>query len=344
MHIESSVTSLSWIPSEAVEGMTKLPFEAGIAHYDIPPPDLIEDLEFLRLGDRFRFANELRASIDVEDGRIMSYACVGRGHIGSTTMRLAGRAMTVQAVAFPDLHPAPEVGPDSVRFVQTAGGRTGMPAPRRVNRPPFIQIAAPIAWTTLALTIRTDGSADFEVLGASEFPRHWIYGHDGMLAAKSGIIDFDEWYRTAFGSHTPWGDEDSPALVTAAETALERELSATIMRGGATPDIRRIKQGQLLVRQGERGQDLYVLLDGVLVVEVDGQAVAEVGPGAVLGERAILEGGLRTSTLRARTQAKVAVARGDQIDKAALAEVSEGHRREEERGAVDPPERAGADG
>jgi hypothetical protein len=332
MRIESSVTSISWIPSEAVEGATKLPFEAGIAHYDVPPPDVIEDLELLRLGDRFRFANELRAWIDVEDGQIMNHGCSGGGRIGSTTMRLAGRSMTFAAVAFPDIQPEPEVGPDYVRFVQTAGGRAGMPAPRRVNHPPFIQIAAPLAWTTLALTIRADGGADFEVLGASEFPRHWIYGHDGKLAAKSGIIDFDDWYRKAFGHHTPWGDEDTPALVTAAETALEREVSTTLMQGGATPDVRRIKQGKVLVSQGDKGQDLYVLLDGVLVVEVDGDEVAEVGPGAILGERAILEGGLRTSTLRARTPVKVAVAPGDQIEPAVLAEISESHRREEEGG------------
>jgi CRP-like cAMP-binding protein len=54
-----------------------------------------------------------------------------------------------------------------------------------------------------------------------------------------------------------------------------------------------------------------------------------VGPGAVLGERALLEGGTRTATLRAVTPAKVAVAPAGDIDMAALAEVSKGHRREE---------------
>ena len=66
MRVESSVTSISWIPSEAIAGMTKMPFEIGMAHYDPPPPDVIEDLEALRLADRFRFANRLSAWI--EDG------------------------------------------------------------------------------------------------------------------------------------------------------------------------------------------------------------------------------------------------------------------------------------
>src|ERR1700730_10540031 len=73
MRIESSVTSVSWIPSEAITGMTKMPFEMGMAHYDQAPPDVIEDLEALRVADRFRFANELRAWIDVEDGKIVDH-------------------------------------------------------------------------------------------------------------------------------------------------------------------------------------------------------------------------------------------------------------------------------
>jgi hypothetical protein len=66
MRIEPSATSLSWIPYEAIKGMTKLPFERSVTHYDEPPPDVIFDLEALRRADRFRFANELRAWIDVE--------------------------------------------------------------------------------------------------------------------------------------------------------------------------------------------------------------------------------------------------------------------------------------
>jgi CRP-like cAMP-binding protein len=73
-----------------------------------------------------------------------------------------------------------------------------------------------------------------------------------------------------------------------------------------------------------------VLLDGVVSVEVDGKPVAEIGPGPVLGERALLEGGVRTSTLRAATTCKVAAATGDQFDPTALVELSAGHRREEQ--------------
>jgi CRP-like cAMP-binding protein len=101
------------------------------------------------------------------------------------------------------------------------------------------------------------------------------------------------------------------------------------MRGGKKPKIKKIKEGGTLVEQGEKGEDLFLLLDGVLAAEFNGEKVNELGPGAILGERAILEGGTRTLTLRALTAVKVAVAPGDQIDKKALAEVAVGHRKEE---------------
>ena len=329
MRIESSVTSISWIPSEAIKGMTKLPFDMGVAHYDEPLPEVLEDLEALRLADRFRFANELRAWVEVQDGKIVGYGQSGGGRIGATTMKLGSRAATFQAVPYPDLRPEPEVTETSVRFFQTVGGRTGVPAPRTVRKPPFVQISAPTAWSSLALTIHADGRTEHEVTGASPFPRHWIYDHEGKLAAKSGTIDFKSWYKEAFGKHSPWGDEDSPALVTEVESALERQLSSQIMKGGAKPKIRKVKQGKALVEQGSEGDELYLLLDGVLSVEVNGEPLADIGPGALLGERAILEGGTRTATLKAVTACKVAVASAADIDPAALASVSEGHRREE---------------
>jgi CRP-like cAMP-binding protein len=120
-------------------------------------------------------------------------------------------------------------------------------------------------------------------------------------------------------------------LATAVETALERELSGTIMRGGAEPKIRKIKEGKTLVEQGDAGEEMFLVLDGVLSAEVDGEAVAELGPGSVLGERSILEGGRRTATLRAVTSCKVAVARTVDIEPSVLEELREGHRREDER-------------
>jgi hypothetical protein len=328
MRIESSVTAVSWIPSEAVEGLPKIPFTMGVAHYDDPPPDVIEDLDALREADAFREGNELRAYVEVEDGKITGYGHLGRGHIGVTRMKLGPRELSVAAVALPTIQAEPEVGDGWVRFTQTAGGRTGMPAPRRVRGKPFFQINSAIAWTTLALTIKADGSSEHELVGASPFPRHWVYDKEGKLVQKSGMIDFEEWYRESYGKNTPWGDEDSPAFVTEVESALERELSRSIMREDAASKPRRVEANEMLTEQGDPGDELFLLLDGVLAVEVDGETVAEVGPGAILGERAVFEGGKRTATLRAVTPAKVVAVPAAEIDPSALEELAGAHRRE----------------
>jgi len=330
MRYESSVTSLSWIPSEAVSGVSRAAFDSGFTHYDDPPPGELDDIEELQAADRFRFANRLRAWIEVDDdGRITGGGYSGGGLMGATTLRLAGLSHTFQAVALPDIQRAPEMGDGWMRFVQTTGGRTAIPAPRPVRRRPFIQWQAPLVWTTLSLTLHADGRAEYEVTGASRFPRHWIYGADSKLGHKSGLTDYANWARVSFGRHTPWGDEDSPALVTAVETALEQSLSVQLMHGGARPRISHLEPGAELVRQGDFGQDIYLVLDGVIRVEHDGERLAEYGPGAMLGERAALEGGTRTATLAAVTKCRVAAVPAVQLDLSDLAELATGHRREE---------------
>ena len=252
MRIESSVTAISWIPSDAIEGMPKLPFELGVAKYDVPPPDSLHegDLERLRAEDRFREANRLAAWIEVEDGKIVGHGYEGAGLVGSTTFNLGIRDITIPGVAFEVLRDDPEVEGDAVRFVQTVGGRAGFPAPRRVVGKPFVRIQSATAWTTLALTIRADGSAEHELVGASTFPRHWVYDHDGNLVAKSGTIDFKTWYREAHGEHTPWGDEESAAFVAAAESALERRVSRELMAGNPDPRAAPARAGRHARRAG----------------------------------------------------------------------------------------------
>ncbi|TML68008.1 MAG: cyclic nucleotide-binding domain-containing protein [Actinobacteria bacterium] len=329
MRVESSVTSISWIPSEAVRGALRVPFDIGVMHYDDPPPDQVDDLEALRAAGAFRFANVLSAWIEVENGRVANAGYSGGGVMGLTKMSMGRKLATFPAVGYPDLRGDAAQATTHVTFTQTAGGRAPIAAPRRVRRPPFWQLTAPPVWTTLALTVRADGTSSFEVKGASAFPRHWIYDDTGALVAKVGLADFKDWYRKAFGKYSPWGKADTPAIVSEAETALERELSTLIMRGGAKPTFRKLKKGTTLTEQGAPGDELYLLLDGVLTVETDGKELANVGPGAILGERALLEGGTRTATLRAVTPCRVAVADQDQIDPAKLAQLRESHRREE---------------
>ena len=330
MKFESSVTAVSWIPFEAVQGFLAMPFDMGLAHYDEPLPAQLDDIAEWHRQDLFREANELRGWIEVNSGKITGYGQSGTGRIGVTRLKLGPKTVTVEAKAMPDIRPEPEVTDTYVRFTQTCGGRTGVPAPRPVSRKPFLQIDSAVAWTTLALTIHSDGGSEHELIGASAFPRHWIYDHDGRLVKETGVTDFTTWINDAFGERTPWGAYDSPALVKQVESELERELGGMVIQGGKLKR-RNLLKGQTLIEQGQPGDDLFLILDGMFAVEVDGRQVAEVGPGAIVGERAILEAGNRTATLRALTACRVASVPRRYADGKELVEIAAGHRREETR-------------
>jgi CRP-like cAMP-binding protein len=62
---------------------------------------------------------------------------------------------------------------------------------------------------------------------------------------------------------------------------------------------------------------------------VDGEVVGELGPGAIVGERAQLEDGTRTATLRAKTASKVVGIPGAELSREALEQVAVGHKRED---------------
>src|SRR6266516_5938081 len=332
MRIEGSVTAISWIPSEAIKGLPKLPFEFGIGHYDEPPPDRVDgaaDLEQLRDADRFREANLLHAWTEVEDGAVVGAGYFGGGLVGSTTFSFGPKSIVVPGVPFEVLRAEPEISGDRARFVQTVGGRAGFPAPRLVKGGPLFRVNSATAWTTLALTLHADGRVEHELVGASPFPRHWIYDSEGALVEKSGTVDFKTWSRESHGDNTPWGDEESEAVVAAAESALERELSACLLGGDEKFKRRKLDEGAVLVTQGATGDTLYLVLDGVLGVEVDGEKVAEMGPGTMVGERAALEGGVRTATLRALTPCRVAVIPAELVGEGELATIAADRHRED---------------
>ncbi len=73
-----------------------------------------------------------------------------------------------------------------------------------------------------------------------------------------------------------------------------------------------IAAGQVLIERGQHGAGLYVILEGTVVVEAP-EGMLEFGPGAVIGERALLSAaGLRAARVRAVSGVRVlAVARAD---------------------------------
>ena len=137
------------------------------------------------------------------------------------------------------------MGDGWVRFTQTAGGRTGFPAPRAVRRPPFVQyFVADRLVDVGAHPLRRRPQREPPRRGLDVPSPLGVRRPTGLLVAKSGLVDYKDWAGNAFGKHTPWGDEDSPAFVSAVETALERQLSAVMMHGAAKPEIRKLKAGR----------------------------------------------------------------------------------------------------
>lgn len=328
--------SVSWIPSESVQGWLKGGFDLGLSHYDEPPRDQVDGadgLRALRDDDRFRFANLLEGWAEfTDDGARGGYTADSGLLMGSTSVRVGVGTVSFLGFSLPVLQAEPQLKPDRVVLRQTVGGRTGVPLPRRVKHPPFLRWHAPIVWTTLRLTLTRDGQRLVELTGASAFPRHWVYDSDGRLSHKSGLTRLQDWMDHSFGDRTPWGDQDSPALSVAAESAAERRLSGSIMGGEVAPHVVRLPEGSTVLRQGEEGTDVHLVLDGILQVSVDGEVVAEVGPGAVLGERAALEHGRRSATVTACTPVRLARVPAAVLDPAGLHAVARGHRREKRRG------------
>jgi len=67
-----------------------------------------------------------------------------------------------------------------------------------------------------------------------------------------------------------------------------------------------VEAGQVLTERGQPGTGLYVVVEGKLGVETPNDGLLELGPGSVVGERALFsEDGLRQARVRALMQGVV---------------------------------------
>lgn len=74
----------------------------------------------------------------------------------------------------------------------------------------------------------------------------------------------------------------------------------------ATDEIQ-VAAGTELTTQGGVGREAFVIVSGTATVAKDGRIEAEVGPGAHIGELALLDGGPRSATVTATTDMTVLV-------------------------------------
>ena len=100
--------------------------------------------------------------------------------------------------------------------------------------------------------------------------------------------------------------------------AMPDKLSPTLLRLlSERGDVMRLKRGTVLVREGDEGESLFVLLSGELVVFTrDGRGreviYNQLIPGEVLGEM-FLDGGPRSASVRASTDVECLEVRSENI-------------------------------
>jgi PPM family protein phosphatase len=69
-----------------------------------------------------------------------------------------------------------------------------------------------------------------------------------------------------------------------------------------------VPAGKVLMRQGEAGNEMFIVASGQFRIERDGQVIAERGPGTALGEMSLISEGPRTATVTASEPSRVFVA------------------------------------
>lgn len=60
-------------------------------------------------------------------------------------------------------------------------------------------------------------------------------------------------------------------------------------------------QGQIIFREGDPGDQLYIVAEGQVDIMTDGQLLETVNPGGILGEMALIDDKPRSATAVART-------------------------------------------
>lgn len=68
-----------------------------------------------------------------------------------------------------------------------------------------------------------------------------------------------------------------------------------------------VPAGKVLIRQGEHGDDMMVIVSGEASVDRDGARINQLGPGEFFGEIALVAGGPRTATVTAQTPTRLLV-------------------------------------
>ncbi len=105
-------------------------------------------------------------------------------------------------------------------------------------------------------------------------------------------------------------------MALGANAKLDLIKGAPLFENCSKHDLRRIAQiadeldlraGKVLIREGERGREFFVIVSGEIEVRRKGRKVATLGPGSFVGEMALLSKAPRSATVTAVTPVDVLV-------------------------------------
>jgi CRP/FNR family cyclic AMP-dependent transcriptional regulator len=86
----------------------------------------------------------------------------------------------------------------------------------------------------------------------------------------------------------------------------EESMGVTLEVFRSEPDIKQYAEGDIVFREGERGDAMYVVIEGTVLLSARGQPVETLGPGGIMGEMALLDQAPRSATAVAGTACRLA--------------------------------------
>lgn len=104
--------------------------------------------------------------------------------------------------------------------------------------------------------------------------------------------------RNAIGRQNPGGPASAGKMK---ESAVFDKSALAILSRALSPTTVRYERNKVIVKEGQAGLMMYVVLEGRLAVSIQDKIVEKIGPGGVFGEMALVERTPRLATVTSET-------------------------------------------
>lgn len=72
-------------------------------------------------------------------------------------------------------------------------------------------------------------------------------------------------------------------------------------------DVLEFPAGAVITVEGEQGNHMYVVMKGEVTISIHGRNMAVAGPGEIVGEMALINSNIRSATVTAKTDCRLAL-------------------------------------